>query len=81
MNSLPDDDLEPLEPPEAFIDISPEVIADGRAVCVVPCITPALSPTLDVIGFPGSGWMIRVKDGFGTVVFSVLLKGIEREAP
>lgn len=81
MNSLPDDDLEPLEPPEAFIDISPEVIAAGRAVCVVPCTNPAHSPTLDVIGYLGIGWNIRVKDGYGTLMFSVLFKGIEREAP
>jgi hypothetical protein len=77
--SLPDDDLAPLESPEVFIDISPEAVASGRAVCVVPCTNPALSPTLDVIGLPGIGWEVRVRDAFGTVVFSVLLKGTARE--
>jgi hypothetical protein len=73
---LPDEDQEPLEPPEALIPISPDVVADGRGVVALPCTNPRLSPTLDVCGFPGIGWYVRVQDAFGTVVFSVMLKGM-----
>jgi hypothetical protein len=79
MAELSDEDLEPLEPPEALIDISTGVIASGREVVAMPCINPALSPTLDVIGLPGMGWNIRVVDTFGTLIFSVMLKGIDHE--
>ena len=81
---LPDEDQEPLEPPEALIDISPEAVAPGRAVIAMPSVNMALSPTLDVVGFPLTdgqfgGWYIRVRDAFGTNVFSVMLKCIARE--
>jgi hypothetical protein len=76
MTSLPDEDKAPLEPPEALIPISPRAVAAGRGVLALPCVNPALSPTLDVVGLPGLGWHICVKDAFGTLVFSVLLKGM-----
>ena len=84
MSSLPDEDLEPLEPPGALIDISPEAVASGRVVVALPCVNMALSPTLDVVGFPLTdgqfgGWYVRVRDAFGTNLFSVMLKGIERD--
>lgn len=79
MSSLPDEDLESLETPEAWIDISPDVVARGREVVALPCTNPALSGTLDVVGFPGTGWLVRVLDPFGTVVFIVMLKGLPRE--
>lgn len=81
MDMLPDEDQAPLEPPESLLPISPEVVAAGRRVVDLPCTNPALSPTLDVIGFPltdGSfgGWYLRVTDAFGTNVWSVMLKGM-----
>lgn len=83
-SSLPDADLEPLEPPEALIDISPESVASGRVVVALPCVNMALSPTLDVVGFPLTdghfgGWYVRVRDAYGTNLFSVMLKGLARE--
>lgn len=79
--SLPDDDLEPLEPPATTIGIPMDAIALGREVIAMPCANPALSPTLDVIGFPGLGWNVRVKDAYGTLVFSLMLEGIADGPP
>ena len=77
MSSLPDEDQAPLMPPEAFVPILGGTVAEGRGVLAMPSINPALSPTLDVVGLPGVGWHVRVLDPFGTLVFSVLLKGVD----
>lgn len=76
MAPLPDDDLTPLEPPSAVIGIPVTAVASGREVVPLPCVNPALSPTLDVVGFPGQGWNVRVKDACGTLVFSLMLEGL-----
>jgi hypothetical protein len=60
----------------AFIPLHPASAAPGTAVAVMPSVNPSLSPILHVVGFPGRGWYISVKDAYGTVVFSVMLEGM-----
>lgn len=75
--TMPDEDLSPLEPPEALIGIPVTAVAAGYEVVKMPCVNPAFSPILDIAGYEGLGWNVRVRDAFGTIVFSVLLKGVE----
>ena len=76
MSELPDEDQAPLEPPSSLLPIAMSAIAAGREVVALPCVNPALSPTLDVVGMPGMGWYLRVTDGLGTLVWSVMLEGV-----
>lgn len=57
------------------VDISCVVIADGREVISLPCVNPHLAPTLDVVGFAGSQWLIRITDAMGTVVWTKIIVG------
>lgn len=77
MSLLPDEDQEPLEPPTALIGLWKGSMVDGRQVVAMPAANPRLGPTLDVIGFGGHGWYLRVKDALGTVVWSIMLEGLD----
>ena len=77
MPDLPDDDFPPIEPPSAIIGLPKTTVASGRQVVALPGTHAPLSPTLDVIGFPGYGYYIRVTDPAHTVVWSIVLECID----
>jgi hypothetical protein len=77
MTGLPEEDKAPLEPPTTLIALSRESAASGMQVIVMPCVNPMLSPLLQLSGIRGKGWYIRVVDAFGTIVWSIMLEGIE----
>ena len=77
MSELPDEDQAPLLPPSTVIGIWKGAAADGREVVALPWSNPRLSGTLDVIGLAGQGWYLRVTDACGTVVWSILLEGLD----
>lgn len=55
--------------------LSREAVAAGKSVAVLPCRNPALAPELSVVGLPGTGWHVQIRDGAGTVIWSALLQG------
>jgi len=70
-----DDDLSPLEPPAVLIAIPAAAIADGYAVIALPGVNHHLGCTLHATGFAGKGWLVRLVDPFGTVLWSLMLEG------
>ncbi len=66
------------------VPVSRYVVGEGKVAVVLPCKNPALAPLLDVTGFPADGphhggWLIRVSDAFGTVLWSVMIDGTESD--
>lgn len=59
------------------IDIVKPAIGPGKVVAVLPAMNMALAPTIEVIGLQEMGWMIQIKDSFGSIAWQRLLIGRE----
>lgn len=77
MSELPYEDQPAAMPPSETIGVRKGAAADGRVVMAMPCSNPHLGSTLDVIGFAGHGWLLRMIDPYGTLLWSLMLEGLD----